>query len=151
MVYLNSWFQTTGHNSCQENWLASANSKGSNISMCPHTTPPSMAWLERFVPLRWPCASLRKMVCRSRTIWLVSSCTVPLLRELLPFHHLSCSWDVLSVPACCARIQEPQWSQTRHLRNSNMTTFANHTLCRLVSLFLFVSSTEVLVGCLPPL
>ena len=74
-------------------------------------------------------------------------------RDLLPFHHLSCSWDVLSVPdwTCCAPIWEPRWSQTRHLRNSNMIAIANGTFCRLVSLFLFAISTEVLVRCLPPL
>ena len=105
-------------------------------------------------PLRLPWAKPRKMVCRSRTASLVfSSCTVPLLRELLPFHHLSCSWDVLAVPdwTCCAPIWEPRWSQTRHLRNSNMIAIANGTFCRLVSLFLFAISTEVLVRCLPPL
>ena len=87
-------------------------------------------------------ANPRKMVCRSCTVTLVfSSCTVPLLREVLPFHQLSCSWDVLSVPdwTCCTPIHA---SQKQH----NMTTIAKRAFSRLVSLFLFAISTEVLVG-----
>ena len=54
--------------------------------------PPLLKWISGDVhTVQLPCVSLRRMDCRFHTDWPVfSSCTVPLLRELQPFHHQFC-------------------------------------------------------------
>ena len=54
--------------------------------------PPLLKWISGDVhTVQLPWVSLRRMDCRSHTDWPVfSSCTMPLLRELQPFHHQFC-------------------------------------------------------------